>query len=71
MESLFSEKEFDWEQIAVAFGKFLEFTKAQIEKALTWMSDNPDKVVLLVFAVSRAYRGDMSSLADIGSIILA
>ena len=70
MNGFFFEKEIEWEQIAAAFGSFLEFTKAQIEKALMWMCENPDKVALLLIAVSRAYRGDLSSLADIGSIIL-
>ncbi|MFK7824053.1 MAG: hypothetical protein AB8G05_07850 [Oligoflexales bacterium] len=71
MHSLFSKNEIDWEQIAAAFGNLLEFTKAQIEKALMWMCENPDKVVLLLFAVNKAYRGDLSSLADIGNIIMA
>ena len=71
MHGLFSKNEIDWDRITTAFGSFLKFTKAQIEKALMWMCENPDKVVLLLFAVNRAYRGDLSSLADIGSIILA
>lgn len=71
MSNLFKESQSNWEQIALAFSYFLDFTKAQIHKAIVWMNQNPEKVVLLVFAVNKAYRGDISSLMDFASIILS
>lgn len=61
----------DWDKISQAFRAFLQMTKNQIIKILNWLKENPEKLAIIVIAVSRLFSGDYSGLFDIASLIFS
>ena len=51
--------------------ELLEFSARNLRRALRWMQDNPEQVVVLAIAVAQAYAGDYSALIGIGMGLLA
>lgn len=62
--------EIDLNQILEALKEFLKFSMRQLMKAVKWIENNPEKTVMILVAVSKAFSGNYTDLISVGHLML-